>query len=309
MSVLVFGSLNMDLVVQSPRLPQPGETLVGRAFATIPGGKGANQAVAAARQDAETVMVGRVGADDFGQQLRHGLAIDGINVESVIVDEATHTGVAAIAVADTGENQIVIVPGANGRVGDADWQRLHRHLEAAQLLLLQCEIPAAMVAKAAHLAHSKGVTVILDPAPVPDFDLGPVYPVIDILTPNQVEAAQLVGFPVETVTQAQEAIAVLQSRGATTVMVKLGAQGVLCGTPTDTFHIPAFSVTVADTVAAGDAFNGGLAAALHEGKPLRAAVVWAAATAALAVTKSGAQSSLPTRSQVTDFLKQSGIQV
>lgn len=309
MSILVFGSVNMDLVVQSPRLPQPGETVVGREFATIPGGKGANQAVAAARQEIPTVMVGRVGGDDLGQRLRRGLAIEGVDVASLIVDETTHTGVAAIAVADSGENQIVIVPGANGCVGDADGQRLQRHLAVAQLLLLQCEIPATMVAKAAQLAQAAGVTVMLDPAPVPDFDLTPVYPTVDILTPNQVEAAQLVGRPVATVEQAREAILTLQNWGATTVIIKLGAQGVLCGTPTATFHVPAFRVRVVDTVAAGDAFNGGLAVALHDGQPWRAAVTWASATAALAVTQSGAQPSLPTRSQVADFLNQSAAEI
>ena len=305
MSILVFGSINMDLVVQSPRLPQPGETLVGRTFATMPGGKGANQAVAAARQGAPTVMVGRVGDDDLGQQLRQRLATEGVNTESVMVDATTHTGVAAIAVADNGENQIVIVPGANGRVGDADWQRLHQHLDAAQLLLLQYEIPATVVAKAAELAHAQGIPVILDPAPVPEVDLTPIYPAVDILTPNQVEAAQLTRLPVGTVEQAREALLVLQQQGAQTVIIKLGAQGVLCGTADGTFHVPAFAVDVVDTVAAGDAFNGGLAVALQEGQPLREAVTWASATAAVSVTQSGAQPSLPTRSQVADLINPS----
>jgi ribokinase len=212
MSILVLGSLNMDLVVRSPRLPQPGETLTGSDFATIPGGKGANQAVAAARQGVTTAMVGRVGADDFGHQLRHALAVDGVNVEAVKVDAETHTGVAAITVAQSGENQIVIVPGTNGRVDATDVAGLTHSLAAAQLLLLQCEIPAAIVAQAAQLAHAAGVTVILDPAPVPDFDLTPVYPAIDILTPNQVEAAQLTGLPVNNVAEAEGAIAHCNSK-------------------------------------------------------------------------------------------------
>lgn len=303
MSILVFGSLNMDLVVRSPRLPQPGETLTGRDFATVSGGKGANQAVAAARQGATTVMVGRVGADDFGHQLRQALTVDGVAVKAVQVDAETHTGVAAIAVAESGENQIVIVPGANGRVGKDELQRLQTYLDAADYLLLQCEIPAAILAQGAQMAHAAGVRVMLDPAPVPDFDLKPVYPAIDILTPNQVEAAQLTGLSVTTVDEAAAAIARLQQQGASTVIVKLGEQGICCGTPEETFHVPAFPVAVVDTVAAGDAFNGGLAVALSEGKALREAVVWAAATAALSVTKSGAQPSMPTRSQVANFLQ------
>lgn len=303
MSVLVFGSLNMDLVVQAPHLPQPGETLIGSNFAMIPGGKGANQAVAVARQGISTTMVGRVGGDAFGQQLRQALATDGIQIDAVQIDAEAHTGVAAIAVAHTGENHIVIVPGANGRVDETDLPRLQTYLAPAQWLLMQCEIPAAIVAKAAHLAHEAGGQVILDPAPVPSFDLQQLYPDIDILTPNQVEASQLVGFAVSTVEQAAKAIAVLQHQGAATVIVKLGEQGVLCGTPETSFHVPAFPVAVVDTVAAGDAFNGGLAVALTEGKSLAAAIQWASATAALSITKSGAQPSLPTRSQVTEFLQ------
>ena len=294
----------MDLVVRSPRLPQPGETLSGSDFTTVPGGKGANQAVAAARQGATTAMIGRVGADDFGHQLRHALAVDGVNVEAVKVDAETHTGVATITVAESGENQIIIVPGANGRVESADLTLLEKALASAQLLLLQCEIPAEIVAQAAQLAHAAGVTVMLDPAPVPDFDLTPVYPAIDILTPNQVEAAQLTGLSVTTVAEAEAAIAQLQQQGASTIIVKLGEQGVLCGTPQEVFQVPAFTVPVVDTVAAGDAFNGGLAAALSEGKPFKQAVVWASATAALSVSKAGAQPSMPTRSQVAEFLQQ-----
>lgn len=293
----------MDLVVQTPRLPIPGETLVGKQFATIAGGKGANQAVAVARQQIPTVMVGRVGADNFGHELRHALAVDGVNVEAVHTDTEVHTGVAAIAVAETGENQIVIVPGANGRVGAADLERLTAHLAQAQLLLLQFEIPVAAVIEAARLAHAEGVMVILDPAPVATFDPVQLYPYINMLTPNQVEASQLVGFSVETLAQAAAAIAVLQEQGVATVLVKLGEQGVLCGTPEDTFHVPAFPVTVVDTVAAGDAFNGGLAVALYERKPLKEAVIWASATAAISVTQAGAQPSLPTRSQVQTFLR------
>jgi ribokinase len=303
MAVLVYGSLNMDLVVQCPRLPLPGETLLGKQFDTISGGKGANQAVALARQQIPTLMVGRVGADHFGHELRHALALEGVDIDAVYVDESVSTGIAAIAVAATGDNHIVIVPGANGRVGQPDLKRLKGLIPQTKSLLLQFEIPTPAVVAAAQAAHAARVTVILDPAPVAAFDPQQLYPQVDILTPNQVEASQLVGFGVETTEQAAEAIATLQEQGATTVIVKLGEQGVVCGTPDETFHIPAFTVDVVDTVAAGDAFNGGLAAALHEGKPLKAAIVWATATAALSVTLPGAQPSLPTRSQVDIFLQ------
>ncbi|MDB9526204.1 ribokinase [Oscillatoria sp. CS-180] len=304
MTVLVFGSLNMDLVVQSPRLPVPGETLLGNQFNTIPGGKGANQAVAVARQQVPTQMMGRVGADDFGQRLRHALTLDEVAVEGIQVDPNAHTGVAAIVVSDQGENHIIVVPGANSRVDKTDLSKLEVALKQADLLLLQFEIPMAAVIQAAQLAHAAGVTVIVDPAPVQAFDPSELYPYIHVLTPNQVEAAQLVGFPVDTLEQASEAIAQLHDQGAETVLIKMGEQGVLCGTPQEIFHIPAFPITVVDTVAAGDAFNGGLAAALQSGKSLTAAVTWATATAALSVSHAGAQPSLPQRSHVETFLKQ-----
>lgn len=306
MTVLVFGSLNMDLVVQSPRLPMPGETLLGSQFDTIAGGKGANQAVAVARQQIPTVMVGRVGADSFGDTLRNALAAEGITINTVLTDADSHTGIAAIAVAKTGENHIIIVPGANGRVEQSDLQRLRPYLAQAKFLLMQFEIPIPIVVEAAKAAHTAGVTVILDPAPAEQFAAAALYPYINILTPNQVEAGALVGFSVNTLDQAAEAIASLRQQGVATVIVKLGEQGVLCGTAQEVFHVPAFPVSVVDTVAAGDAFNGGLAVALHDGKLLREAVMWASATAALSVTKPGAQPSLPTRAQVADFLKKMG---
>ena len=303
MSVLVFGSLNMDLVVQASRLPISGETLLGQQFDTICGGKGANQAVAVARQQVPTWMVGRVGADTFGHELRHAIAVAGVNVDAVHTDRNVHTGVAAITVGATGENQIVIVPGANGQVGEADLKRLKTLLTQVRLLLLQFEIPVSSVVEAARLAHAAGVTVILDPAPVHPFGAEQLYPHIAMLTPNQVEASQLVGLPVETIEQAEVAIARLRQKGVDTVVITLGDQGVLCGTPQEMFHVPAFPVSVVDTVAAGDAFNGGLAVALHDGKSLKDAIIWASATAAISVTQAGAQPSLPTRSQVATFLE------
>jgi ribokinase len=298
----VLGSLNMDLVVQCPRLPKPGETLLGTAFATVPGGKGANQAVAAARLGAVTRMVGCVGDDAFGQTLCQGLTTEGIAIDSVRTLPQMSTGIAAIAVAATGENHIVVVPGANGSVGSPDLETLQRHLASAESLLMQLEIPLGVVVAAAHFARAAGVRVILDPAPVQSPLPKELYPLVNILTPNQGEAAQMVGFPVETLENAAEAAKVLRQQGVETVLVKLGAQGVVGATAAETFHIPAFSVRAIDTVAAGDAFNGGLAVALQEGRSLRQAVAWASGVAALSVTQSGAQPSLPGRSQVDAFL-------
>lgn len=304
-TILVFGSLNMDLVVRSPRLPQPGETLMGHDFTTVPGGKGANQAVAAARLGAVTQMVGRVGADDFGHHLRHGLAMAGVNIDALATDPAVSTGVAAIAVADSGENHILIVPGANGQVGAEDVARLQPHLQPHTTLLMQLEIPLPAVVAAAQAAKAAGVTVILDPAPAAAPLPPELYAAVDILTPNQVEASQLVGEPVDSVAAAIAVARTLQRRGVPTVIVKLAALGSVAAQGADVWQVPAFSVPVVDTVAAGDAYNGALAVALGNGQPLPQAMVWASAAAALSVSQAGAQPSLPTRSQVETFLTQS----
>jgi len=303
-SIVVFGSINMDLVARTPRLPIPGETLVGHHFLTASGGKGANQAVAIAQLGVPTQIVGRVGGDSFGNQLINSLQTAGVQTEHVLVDEAVSSGVAAIAVDDAGENQIIIISGANGRVDETDVTRLKRLLTGAIALLLQFEIPMSAVLSAAKAAKKAGVTVILDPAPA-QMDL-PVelYSLVDIITPNEIEAGQLVGFPVDGLEAAAKAAAVLCQTGVGTAIVKLGAKGALCATKAETFFVPAFPVSAVDTVAAGDAFNGGLAAAIAEGLPLRQAVVWGAAAGALAATKTGAQSSMPDRKTFNAFLQE-----
>ena len=303
--ILSFGSLNLDLVTQTPHLPKPGETVLGTHFMTAPGGKGANQAVAAARLGISTLMVGRVGGDDFGQVLLQSLKGAGVKTDGVKIDETIHSGIAAIAVDSRGENHIVVVPGANGQVDLSDVNRLTQWLPNHQILMMQLEIPLTVVQQAAQSAHQAGLTVILDPAPAPPDLPERLYPLIDILTPNQVEAEQLVGFPVRDPETAAEAATIFHQRGVKTVIIKLGAQGALCSTDGETFHIPAFAVKAVDTVAAGDAFNGGLAAALAEDFSLRQAVIRANAAAALAVMKMGGQSSMPERSALDAFLSQS----
>ena len=300
--VVVFGSINMDLVAKTPYLPRPGETLTGHSFSTVPGGKGANQAVAIARLNTPTVMIGRVGSDSFGQELLQSLRSAKIQIEDVLVDDAASSGVALVAVDDDGENTIIVIAGANGRVNDSDIERLSPRLTGANSLLLQLEIPIAAVKAAAQAAQKAGVRVILDPAPARSDLPIDLYPLIDILTPNAIEAEQLVGFPIESPALVAEAATVLQQRGVKTVVIKLGAKGGFCATPNEAFFFPAFRVTAIDTVAAGDAFNGGLAAALAEGLSLREAVTWGAATGALAASQSGAQSSLPDRATLITFL-------
>lgn len=302
MSVIVFGSINMDLVARTPRIPAPGETLMGYTFETISGGKGANQAVAVARLGIATAMVGRVGGDRFGEELLTSLATSGVVCDRILVDPLAHSGVAIITVDDSSENNIIIIPGANGRVGDADVERLQELLPQAQVLLLQLEVPLPAVVAAAKAAKQAGVTVILDPAPARADLPEDLYPFIDIITPNQVETGQLVGFPVINPETAQQAAEVLYQRGVSTVITKLGKRGALCLTQTDAFEIPAFPVQAVDTVAAGDAFNGGLAAGLAAQMSLQQATRQAAAVAALSVTKAGAQPSLPTCAELEAFL-------
>jgi len=304
MSVITFGSINIDLVARTPRLPTPGETLTGHSFEMISGGKGANQAVAVARLGIPSTMVGRVGNDTFGETLLHGLKTDAIAHDHVLVDDSTHSGVAVISVDDTSENTIIVIPGANGRVGEEDVERVRSLFPQAKVLLLQLEIPLPAVIAAAQAAKEAGVTVILDPAPARSDLPAELYSCIDIITPNQVETGQLVGFPVNDLETAQQGAIALQQRGVKTVITKLGKLGAFCLTESERFQIPIFPVKAVDTVAAGDAFNGGLAAGLADGLPLAQATTQAAAVAALSVTKAGAQPSLPTREALTAFLAQ-----
>ncbi|AFY32680.1 ribokinase [Calothrix sp. PCC 7507] len=307
MTIIVFGSINIDLVATVPRLPVAGETLLGHNFVQVPGGKGANQAVAVARLGIPTHMVGRVGTDSFGTELIYNLFNSGVETENVSIDETASSGVAMIAVDDKGENQIIVVPGANGRVNQEDVERLSDLLPNSSALLLQFEIPIAAVVAAAKAAHQAGVQVILDPAPAQSHVPDELYPLVDIITPNEVEAGQLVGFSVDGEESAKKAAAVLLQRGVKCAIVKLGAKGVVCAIAKETFFIPPFPVHAVDTVAAGDAFNGGLAAALDQGLSLHQAVVWGAAAGALAATKPGAQTSLPHKSAFDAFLREQGV--
>jgi ribokinase len=303
MSIIVFGSINIDLVATASRLPVGGETLLGEDFFQVSGGKGANQAVALARLGVPTQMVGRVGADGFGVELVNNLQASGVQTNNIFVDETVSSGVAIIIVSQSGENQIVVIPGANGRVNQEDVQRLSNLLPAATALLLQLEIPIHAVVAAAKAARNANIQVILDPAPAQSNLPTELYPLVDIITPNEVEAGQLVGFAVDGEETAAKAAKILLERGVKCAIVKLGAKGVFCATAQEKFFVPAFPVHVVDTVAAGDAFNGALAAALFETKSLHQAVIWGTAAGALAATKPGAQTSLPDKLTFDAFLK------
>lgn len=303
MHIVVFGSLNMDLVAATERLPRPGETLTGHAFRTVPGGKGANQAVACARLGAPTRLVGRVGADSFGASLRAGLAAEGIALAGVAEAPGQPSGIAVITVEDSGENTIVVIPGANGVVGAPDLERLDAALDGAGALLLQLEVPLEAVVAAAARARARGVPVILDPAPARDLPAD-LYRLVAILTPNEGEAAALVGYPLDDGATAARAAEELRARGAAVVVVKRGGAGIVVATAEGTLALPAIPVAVVDTVAAGDAFNAGLAVALAEGRPLAEALRWGTAAGALAVTRPGAQAAMPVRAELLALLAQ-----
>ncbi|MBN2506702.1 MAG: ribokinase [Verrucomicrobia bacterium] len=300
--ILVIGSSNTDMIVQLPRLPGPGETLLGGRFTTAPGGKGANQAVAAARAGGQVVFVARVGRDVMGDQAVAGFARDRLRIEHIRRDPAAPSGVALIFVARDGQNSIAVAPGANAALSPADVRRARGAFVRAGACVLQLEIPLATVQAAAALAAAHRVPVILNPAPARPLP-NDLLTRISILTPNETEAERLTGVRVTSETTARQAARVLRRRGVGTVIVTLGARGALVCGPLGEHRVPAFKVKAVDTTAAGDVFNGALACALAEGRDLLAAVRFANAAAALSVTRLGAQPSAPKRRDIDAFLR------
>ena len=301
--IAVVGSLNMDLVVRVPRMPVPGETLIGHDFHVIPGGKGANQAVAAARLGAQVTMIGRVGDDDFGRAQQRNLAQEGIDVTHVSVDPEEATGIALITLDAAGQNSIILAPGANMRLTVAHVEAAAQTIADAEILICQLESPLEVVTRAIELARAQGVRVILNPAPARPLDTDLLH-LVDYLIPNESETTLLTGIQVTDLSSAEKAAANLRERGVSTVILTLGEQGALLANARGMIHVPGYSVEVVDTTAAGDAFVGGFAVALAEGQPLPEAVRFANAAGALAVTRLGAQPSLPTRREIELFLAQ-----
>ncbi|MGE1175411.1 ribokinase [Pseudomonas sp. BW7P1] len=299
-NVVVIGSLNMDLVTRAPRLPRGGETLIGHSFATVSGGKGANQAVAAARLGAQVSMVGCVGDDDYGVQLREALLAERINCQAVSVVENS-SGVALIVVDDNSQNAIVIVAGANGSMTPAVIDRFDAVLQAADVIICQLEIPDATVGHALKRGRELGKTVILNPAPASRPLPADWFASIDYLIPNESEAAALSGLPVDSLESAEKAASRLISMGAGKVIITLGALGSLFADGNRYQHFPAPKVKAVDTTAAGDTFVGGFAAALATGKTEIEAIRFGQIAAALSVTREGAQPSIPSTSDVQAF--------
>lgn len=300
--ILVVGSLNMDLVACASRIPVAGETITGHTFFDGAGGKGANQAFAAARLGGRVSMLGRVGADDYGRRMRANLEGVGCDVSGVVAIPDCASGMALIFVADSGQNSIVIVPGANGRLTPGDLGQAAGQFAGAAWVLLQLENPLPAVLEAARIARRAGARVILDPAPaqpLPDELIG----LADILTPNETEAAILAGLTPGHV-DVPHAMAIahsLRERGAAAVIVKLGDQGCVVAEASGAKHVPVARVKAVDTTAAGDVFNAALAVALSEGMELRAACQFANRAAAVSVTRLGTQVAAPTREEVDVF--------
>jgi ribokinase len=296
--IVIVGSFNTDLTSYMERMPRPGETVSGRKFVTGPGGKGSNQAVAAARLGAEVTFIGRVGQDVFGDLALKTWEQEGINTRYVVRDPEHATGVAPIFVDDTGENSIVVVLGANLNIQAADVDAAADLIAQADIILTQLEINYNIVAYALQAAKQRGVKTILNPAPAGHLP-AEVVALADFITPNETELEVLSG---KTGLTAEQAAHSLLTHDEQTVIVTLGAQGAQYVRKDSTGVIPTFKVNVVDTTGAGDAFNGGLAVALAEGKPLTEAIAFANATAALCVTRPGTAPSMPRRDEVEALL-------
>jgi len=298
--VVVIGSLNMDLVTRAPRLPKGGETLIGQSFTTVSGGKGANQAVAAARLGAQVSMIGCVGNDAYGEVLRGALLAEQIDCQAVSIVDGS-SGVALIVVDDSSQNTIVIVPGANGALTSEAIDRFDSVIQAADVLICQLEVPDASVGHALKRGRELGKTVILNPAPVSRPLPSDWYASIDYLIPNESEASALSGVSVDSLETAQAAATRLIALGAGKVIITLGAQGSLFADGHRFEHFPAPIVKAVDTTAAGDTFVGGFAAALAAGQDEAQAIRFGQVAAALSVTRAGAQPSIPVLSDVQAF--------
>ncbi len=299
--IVVVGSANTDLVLRVSHLPRPGETVLGRHLDRAPGGKGANQAVAAARAGGKVAFVARVGADPEGDATLKGLRQAGIDVQRVVRDPEAASGLALIFVDSSGQNCIGVASGANARLSPFDVQRARAEIRRAAAVVLQLESPLNTVIAATRLAQEAGVPVILNPAPARSLPAS-LLKRISVLTPNETEAERLTGWAITDEDSAHRAARELVDQGVRTVVLTRGAKGALLASADGIHPIPGFRVRAVDTTAAGDVFNGAFAVALAEGQPLLAAVRFANAAAALSVTRHGAQPSAPHRRDIESLL-------
>ncbi|WP_236978222.1 ribokinase [Membranihabitans maritimus] len=298
--IIVVGSTNMDMVVKTDHIPEPGETVLGGNFFMNPGGKGANQAVAIARLGGDVMFISKIGDDIFGKQSSQMFDEEGIDTRGLVPDENSPSGVALITVDEEGENSIVVAPGANANLMPCDLEETLDKIEDVSILLMQLEIPLQTVKKAAQIASGNDMKVILNPAPVPGNVDGVIelFPFIDIITPNVKEAEMLSGIPVKDEKSAKRAGKVIYEQGVNNVVITMGRMGALVLESGECTYIPATEVETIDTTAAGDSFNGALAVGLSEGKSLVDSVRFACRAAAITVTRMGAQSAMPYRNEL-----------
>ena len=296
-NIVALGGMNMALIGTATRLPNPGETLRGERFYTAPGGKGATQAVAAARLGANVKMVGRVGKDVFGPRLLDALKNDGIDVTGVAEDPDHHSGVGMIVLNAERQNHVLAIYGANLQCNEDQLAAVEEALDSADILLLQMELPLPLSVTAAQTAQSRGVITMLDPAPASDIPPD-AFRHIDVITPNQTETEYHTSIIVDDVPTAKAAAEVLLEKGVGTAIVKLAEQGIYWASHNASGYQPAYEVEVVDTISAGDAFSGALAVALGEGRSMEQAIRYGAAAGALAVTKRGVQTAMPFRAEV-----------
>jgi ribokinase len=292
--ILVVGSSNTDMVIQTPKFPLPGETLLGGKFFMNPGGKGANQAVAASRLGGMVTFIGKTGDDVFGKQAIHLLEDEGINVDFVSTDNEQPSGVAMITVDESGENTIVVAPGSNGTLSPNDFDLSGDELNSCDIVLMQLEIPIETVEYIAKKANALNKTVVLNPAPATQLS-DELLNALSVITPNETEAELLTGVKVKDEETALQAATILQQKGVNTVIITLGKNGAFVLSDSFTGQIPAPKVNTVDTTAAGDTFNGALVVGLSENRDIKNTIQFACNAASLAVTKLGAQASIPTR--------------
>lgn len=298
--ITVVGSLNMDLVLNADKIPRPGETIMGKSFQQIPGGKGGNQADAVAKLGAEVTMIGCIGQDDMGFLLKSSLEKDGVEVEYILEKEQVATGVAAIIVESSGNNAITVAPGANYALTVDDIQHFSQIIINSEILLLQLETPLDTVKEALQIAKKAGRKTILNPAPAAKLE-PEILILVDLLTPNETELELLSGCKTDTLKNIELAGKTLLEKGAKEIIVTLGANGCMYISADRVQHFPAFQVQSMDTTAAGDSFNGALAVSLSENKTMEEAILFAMKVGAMTVTKAGAQQSLPTMEEVMQF--------
>jgi ribokinase len=304
-NLVVLGSINADHILNLESFPAPGETVTGNQYQVAFGGKGANQAVAAGRSGANIAFIACTGDDDTGERVRKQLASDNIDIAPVSVVAEESTGVALIFVNAEGENVIGIHAGANAALTTERVEAQHASIAGAEALLMQLESPVESVLAAAKIAHENHTTVVLNPAPARVLS-DELLALVDIITPNETEAEKLTGIRVENDDDAARAARALHDKGIGTVIITLGSRGVWASVNGEGRRVPGFKVKAIDTIAAGDTFNGALVTALLEGKKMDDAIRFAHAAAAIAVTRKGAQPSVPWRKEIDEFLSQQG---